>query len=179
MKWRKFNMINVSFDFNPETNEVSNVKVVGGSIAKVKAPTKPKAKNTKVESDYIRFNGSSLKLGNAILEQLGSSVGERLCVRFKESKVIVARPDVLGEDGGGNLVSAGMTVACRGKVGTMISELGTEFSWVLEGDGYMVLTSTFMPSNEDPIEEKINQLDTTHFTSDLKDGEEVDFIFNI
>ena len=168
-------MINISFDFDPETHKVTNVKVDGAS----KAPSTSKAKAKKATIHLITLSGTSLKLNSTVVESLGVEAGDRLCVRFDKQKVILARPDVLGEDGGGNLITKGLTLSCRGKVGELIAQIGSEFEYTLDSDGYMILHSLTEPATSDIVEQKeIDELDIQDFAPNL-DGEEVSFNYTI
>lgn len=174
-------MLQVSFNFNPETNEVSDVKVISNTMP-AKAPKKANKKSS--STSVITLTGSSLKLTAESLELLKVEAGQRVCVRFADNKVVIARPDIVGELNGGNLISKSLTVSCRGKASETIAAIGSEFTYSLESDGYLVLStgesSQDSQQEDKPQEDKTESvLDNSDFILDLPVGEEIDFCFNI
>jgi len=187
-------MLQVSFNFDPATNKVSNVTVTDSS-SPTPAKKTVKARPATGTPSNITLNGSSLKLNQDVLDQLQVEQGGRICVRFVDNNVVLARPDIVGEANGGNLITKSLTVSCRGKASEQIAALGDSFTYKLESDGWMILSSGNEPTTQDqeqvqdeqevaiPTEEEVEEiataLDESDFTMDLKDGEEIDFVFNI
>ena len=130
-------MIQISFNYNPETNEVSDVTATG-AVVKEKAAAKPRAKKTKAPTGKIILNGQSLKLEQEVLNLLKVEVGDRLCVRFDKQPVLVT-PEVANEPNGGNLITKSLTLSVRGKTGEQIAKFGTEFDYDLSREGYLGL----------------------------------------
>lgn len=174
--------MNISFDYNPETKSVTNIKVVDLTVSSA-IPKKSTASKTKASSNTITVTGSSMKLSQDALDQLKVSVGDRLCVRFNNGP-IVATPVALGELEGGNLITKSFTVACKGKTGETLLSYGNEFNYELTSEGYLVLTSIAdntvsvdtTPKEEKEIQSTVRDED---FTLDIKDGQEIEFDFTI
>lgn len=167
-------MITVTFNYDPDTNIVSNVTATGGTAAKaVVPPTKAKPKN---KSTKITLNGSSLQLTQEACDLLKIAVGDRLCVRFAPGPVLV-RPEIAKEPRGGNLITKSLTVSVKGKTGDELAKYGTEFEYNLKSDGYLILgdATTVADDQEDKPVEEINDED---FLQSVE-GEEVDFTFDI
>jgi hypothetical protein len=185
-------MIQVTFNYDPETNTVSGV-----SSSTVEAQPKAKsipAVKAKSKSSKITLNGSSLQLTQDALDALGSTIGDRICVRFNPNLVLV-RPEIAKEPKGGNLITKSLTISVRGKAGEAISKLGTEFNYTLKSDGYLNLStdSTTEPTAEaveftdvdltvedKPVNEiSVTTIDDSDFLADIEDGEEIDFTIDI
>lgn len=173
-------MVNISFDYNPETKSVTHIKVTDLTVSDT---PKKSAVKAKTGGNTIVVNGGSLKLTQDALDQLKVSVGERLCVRFNNGPV-VATPAAIGEIDGGNLVTKSLTVACKGKTGETLLSYGKEFNYSLTSEGYLVLTSvdaTVVENNStSPKEEEIKEvIKDEDFTLSIEGGEEIEFDFTI
>lgn len=165
--------VNISFDYNPGSRSVTNIKVTDLVV------NTPKIKSTNTSLQLV---GGSLKLTEEALQLLNVTTGDRLCVRFNNG-AILATPEALGESGGGNLVTKSCTVACKGKVGEELAKYGTTFKYELESTGYLVLTGDLqeLPVEVDTEKEQEikSVIDDSDFTSLLADGKEIDFNFEI
>lgn len=165
----------ISFDFDPQTNKVSNFQCVGNAVTAVKATRKKKS----TQSSKVVLNGNSLKLGQEVLDLLGVTVGDRLCIEFTKERQPVL---VTAEGKSGNLVTKSLTTSCKGKSGELLAEYGTEFSYKLESKGYLLLTNELVDVKiAEARSPKMHQdlLDTEDFTTTIQDGEEVDLIIEI
>ena len=195
-------MIKVQFNFDPETNKVSELTVTGAElVTKETKPktTKPKKKKDVVETDNIVYNGSSLQLNTEALGFLGLVVGDRVCVRFNaDNQPVLLSPNVAREPNGGNLITKGLTVPAKGKIGEHLGAPG-EFSYHLKQEGYLILTrestteideekvvtkakATIAKVKEQPIIGDIQEneyLSDADFTEGLDEGVEVDFELDI
>lgn len=178
-------MLQITFNYDPETNEVSNVSAVGATV-KEKAVAKPRAKKTKAPTGKVILNGQSLKLEQEVLNLLGVEVGDRLCVRFDPNPVLVT-PEVANEPKGGNLITKSLTLSVRGKTSEVIAKFGTEFDYDLSRPGYLGLTSEgghevdADASLDKPVSTAgANEIDLDDdFNNAVEGGEEVDFVLDI
>lgn len=119
----------------------------------------------------IQLNTNSLHLQPEVLTALKAKVGDRLCIRFRNNTPILATATAMGEDNGGNLITKSNTVSCRGKTGETLATFGTEFSYELEDEGYLVLRRFNAETAKDALEQiVINKLDAaelfTHIFGD-------------
>jgi hypothetical protein len=178
----------ISFNFDPETNKVSEVSVtIDGEEPVV---TKPKARSKKKQTlvtDKIIYNGTTLQLNQEVLDLIGAQIGDRLCVRFNPDPVLL-RADIAREPKGGNLITKGLTIAAKGKTTEQLS-VG-EFMYKLKSEGYILLLegNTVEDDNypdppklkDKPIIGDISEeLDSDDFIADLEGGVEVDFELDI
>ena len=139
--------IQVTFDFNTETEEVSNVKVVG-STEKKKTTTK-KAKDIVVETAteaIITLEANKLVFNSKAVELLEVEAGDRVNIKWmpltkaKNSELIPIIEK--GDEENGNKLTKSNTIAYKGKANTVLAEKGSEFTMVAHGEGLWKLVST-------------------------------------
>lgn len=149
-----------TFDFNTETEVVSNVKFVGASEKK-KTTTKP-AKNNQLKDLNIDDNKSivyrednRLTLTNAALKNLGVEDEDdiRISVEYinENDKMI---PVISVGDKGNKLNKKANTVAFRGKQNEVLEEFGTEFKLEEYKDGFFKLINSENKENSNEVLEK-------------------------
>lgn len=171
-------MINVSFSYDPETNTVLGITVVGANVlvGPTKAKAAPKTK-AKTKATKIVLNGNSLQLNEDVLSLLGVEVGDRLCVRFDPQPVLVT-PEAAKEPRGGNLITKSLTLSVKGKTGETLAEHGSEFEYALKSPGRLILGEDIQPSvaQDKPVLQEIeSSIDDNDFLSLIENSEEVDF----
>lgn len=141
-------MLKVSFEFNPETKQISNVLVEEtGQQSPVSKTTKRVAKKS-IDKTVV-LKGSSLQLNQEVMDLLNVKVGDRVCVRF-DPKPVLIRPDIAGETGGGNLITKSLTVSCRGKVSETLAKIADEFTYTQVSEGYVSLNTSNNVLIEEP-----------------------------
>lgn len=150
-----------TFDFNTETEIVSNVKFVGASEKK-KTTTKP-AKNNKLKDldiddskSIIYREDNRLTLTNACLKDLGIEEDDddvRISVEYinENDKMI---PVISVGDKGNKLNKKANTVAFRGKQNEVLEEFGTEFKLEKYKDGFFKLINSENKENSNEVLEK-------------------------
>lgn len=139
--------ITVTFDFNSETEEVSNVKVVGSSEKK-KATTK-KIKDVATDNatdSIITLEPNKLIFNSKAISEMEIEYEDRIVIKWeKEGKKmipIIGKDLAFDEEGSGNKVTKSNSIAYKGKANAVLSELGTEFSIVAYRDGIWKLVAT-------------------------------------
>lgn len=125
----------VTFNFDSETQKVSDVKcTVGETEAKKKRTTKKTSEVVVLEDKaIITLDSAKLSLNNKAAADLGVVSGEsRLAVKWeKEGNVlipIIGTDLAFNEEGSGNRVTKSNTVAYKGKANAVLAEYGSEFS---------------------------------------------------
>lgn len=169
----------VSFDFNPKTNEVTNLTCINEEITVAATKRSPSKQVKEKESHSLVLKGSSLKLTQHMLDTLGVKVGDRVLVNFKDGLPYIVTTEAANLPKGGNLITKSMTVSCKGKASEMLAKFGNEFDYTLESEGYLKLHNDNTPKKVESTEMHPIILDQTDFTSTLEDGEEIDFNFEI
>lgn len=124
--------ITVTFDFNSETEEVSNIKVADKSEKK-KTTTK-KVKDIVVESSNptIILESNKLVFSQAIVSEMKLEPDDRIVIKW--DKVgntmipIIGKDIAFDEEGSGNKVTKSNTVTYKGKSNTALANYGSEFT---------------------------------------------------
>jgi len=187
-------MIKISFNFDPETNAVSEVSVNGATEQvekpKEKKASKPRKKKEALVTDKVTYNGASLQLNEEVLGLMGLIVGDRVCVRFNPEPVLL-NPLVAKEPKGGNLITKGLTVSVKGKNSEQLGAPGAEFKYKLKSEGYLQLIrqeventdeqdyNEYVDSKATLKDETIGDLDDDDFLADIEEGEEINFELDI
>ena len=126
--------VNVTFDFNVETEEVSNVKCMVDNVsATAKRATTKKAKvvEDNESEPIVRLEANRLAFNTLAVKTLEMEYGDRIVVKYEKfgSKRIplIGKDTSFDEEGSGNKVTKSNTVTYRGKANTILTEYGTEF----------------------------------------------------
>jgi hypothetical protein len=164
--------VNVTFEFDPETEVVSNVHCFVDGIEKKKTTTrkKPSLKQEEIEDEAIVTRESNrLVFNNKANLDLGLSPGDRVILLYEvfgESRVPIIGKDIAFDDeGSGNKVTKNQTISYRGKVNTILSEYGTDFKLEPYKEGIFKLISSSGEVKVDSIQsyndvvEEANNLD--------------------
>lgn len=137
--------ISITFDFNTETEEVSNIKTTGSAEKKVRTTTK-KLKDIVEEmaaEPIITLDPNKLIFNNKAVADLELVYENRVVIEWKKvgKKMI---PTIRKDDESGNKFTKSNTVVCKGNANTILAELGTEFTIIpFEGiAGVWTLVST-------------------------------------
>lgn len=156
----------VTFDFDPETETVSNIKCAVDGVEKKKRTTKKitDAIEEMATEAIITLDPNKLIFNNKAVADLGLSPEDRIVIEWKkEGKKMI--PTIRKDDEAGNKVSKTFTVVCKGKANTVLAEVGTEFTIKPYGDSDDVwkLVSTIDGGSEDisTLEEAIIEAEET------------------
>jgi len=159
--------ISITFDFNTETEEVTNIKTIGSA--------EKKARTTKKVTDVIEelageaiitLDPNKLIFNNKAIADLELEYEDRVVLEWKkEGKAKLMVPTIRKDDEAGNKVTKTNTVVCKGKANTVLAERGTEFTIVPfeEVEGLWKLVSTTGGTVEESLtlEEIIEQAEET------------------
>ena len=148
--------VTVEFDFDTETEEVTNVKCnVEGQVKKTRQTTKKDEVVVLEDEDLMVREETRLVFNNRILDTIGVTAGDRVDVKYeKEGKFLIP---VLSEDEKGNKLTKANTVAYRGKKNEVLEEFGTEFTIVPFKEGIWKLVPKGNVKPVESIEEAIKQ----------------------
>ncbi len=150
------NKITISLEFDTLTQTVSNIVVNGTStevpvkvVRKLATKATPVAKDTK----NILFSGSSLKLTQEVLDLLDAKQGKKLVLEIVGNKVSLLNPAITSTKGG-NLITGALTVACKGKAGEQLKEIGDEFTFTKHSAGELRLSPVGKNLDIAPVKEQ-------------------------
>jgi len=124
----------VTFNFDPETDLVSDVKcTVDGIEKKKKTTTRKKDVVVELEDEaLITLETNKLCFNNKAMSILNPDASDRLVIKWiQEGNVmlpIIGTDLAFGEEGSGNKLTKSNTMAYKGKANTVLAELDKEFT---------------------------------------------------
>lgn len=186
--------ITVVFDYNPETDEVTNVKTTDVATKK-KTKTTPK-KEVKADKDdevtpLVTREEKKLIFNKAARELLEIEADDRVAVKYlpvegKKGKMFPVIEKCDEETEGSKRVTKTGSIAYSGKQNTVLEAFGTSFMLIAhEGDIYK-LVSTSETSGEDngpsileEVIEQASQVEPVLITDDLESSEITSVLFEL
>ena len=140
--------ISITFDFNTETEEVSNIKTVGSTEKKARTTTK-KVKDVveKMANEaLITLEPNKLIFNSKAVFDMEIEYEDRIVIKWeKEGKKmtpIIGKDIAFDEEGTGNKVTKSNTITYKGKSNIVLSEHGSEFTIAPYREGVWKLIST-------------------------------------
>ena len=161
--------IAITFDFNTETEEVTNIKTVGSEVKAKKTTTTKKVKEVTEElasEAIITLEPNKLTFNNKAVADMALEYEQRLVVEYKKEGRTMT-PIIRKDEEAGNKVTKSNTVTYKGKANTVLAEYGTEFTILPLSDGVWKLVSTTVKEyREDQasvftLEDAISQAEAT------------------
>lgn len=154
--------VTVTFDYNAETDEITNTKVHVEGEVKKKARTKSKPKDTGMDETHpmIVREDNRLVLNNAALDLLQAEPGDRIHVAYDKDGADGVFPKVSIDDRG-NKLSKGLTVRYGGNNNSVLGDYGTTFILEELSEGVFRMNSDQVTSTKevgvgvDSVEEAI------------------------
>ena len=174
----------VTFDFDQETETVSNIKTFVDGVEKKKKTTK-QTKSKEVileESSVIKLTDTKLEFNNKTVAEMGISHETRIVIKYeqfgpKNMIPIIGTDESFDEEGAGNKLTKTNTVAFKGKQNTVLKEYGSEFTIEAYKEGIWKLVSLGGAITSSPVEsyekaiEKAEEIPTDLFTEEDEDTE--------
>ena len=126
----------VTFNFDPETEVVSDVKCTVDGIEKKKRTTK-KAKDVVKElevNSIITLESNKLVFNNRVASEMDLQYEDRIVIKWEKDEKsktmvpVIGKDISFGEEGTGNKVTKSNTVTYKGKANTILAEKGSEFT---------------------------------------------------
>lgn len=138
--------INVTFEFDPETETVSNLECSIDGVEKKKTRKKSEVITEMAAEAILTLEEKKLIFNNKAIADMNISAGDRIDIvweaKDKKSKLMVPKIIVSDEDGTGNKLTKSGTIAYKGKQNVVLSEFGSEFTVALRKDGAWDLIPT-------------------------------------
>lgn len=144
-------MYNISFDFNEETQKISNVKVV--SISKV---------NLDDQKALVQLMDNKLKLTPKAISMLGAQPGDRITINYwtvnnETTFPLIGKSEVFTDKDGGCKLTKTNTVSFRGNQNSTLKIYGKIFELEDFKEGMFKLVKVEEPT--DPIKEEKSELE--------------------
>lgn len=182
----------VSFDFDSETDSVSNVTCIVDGVEKKKKTTKKVSKDVVLEEEsLITLEENKLVFNNKSIQDLGIIPESRIIIKYekvgKNNVPIIGTDTSFDEEGNGNKITKSNTVTYKGKQNTILSEYGNEFTIEPYKDGIFKLISkggskTVTKQETHSLETLVTKAegyDVGVFTDDDSNTEITDFSFSL
>jgi len=172
--------VTVTFEFDPETELVSNVHAFVDGVEKKKTTTKKApTKEVIMEAEaIITREDNKLVLNNKCAATLEVKAEDRLVIKYE--KIGKKRSPIIGtdlsfdEEGSGNKVTKTNTVTYRGKANTVLAEYGTTFRLEEYKPGiWKLISDDIAPQDDNEAEEMAEQVEAELYTKD-DDTTEID-----
>lgn len=181
----------ITFDFDTETEEVSNVKTINSVEAPKKRTTTKKIKDEVQDMAtevVITLESNKLIFNSKAVAELELEYEDRIVIKWiSENKVmipLIGKDIAFDEEGTGNKVTKSNTITYKGKANTILAAVGNEFTISPYKDGIWKLISKNIPlmkpamSLEEAIEATDNvDLDLLVDTDDDNIIDELQFKF--
>lgn len=139
----------ITFDFDTETEEVSNIKTLNSVEAPKKRTTTKKLKDEVQDMEdevVITLEPNKLIFNNKAVAELELEYEDRIVIKWiSENKImipIIGKDLAFDEEGTGNKVTKSNTVTYKGKANTVLAAVGNKFTLSPYKDGIWKLIST-------------------------------------
>ena len=148
----------VTFDFDTETNTVSNVKCNVDGVEKKKRTTKKKTEDEPLEEvPIITREPNKLVFNNKAVDVMGLVYEDRIIIEWKkEGKTmfpVIGTSVSMDKEGGGNKLTKSKTIGYKGSQNTVLADLGTEFTIEPYSDGVWRLVNLQEPTKVTTLED--------------------------
>lgn len=157
----------VTFDFDPETDSVTNVKCSVDGVEKKKRTTK-KLKDVVEEmasTPIITLESNKLIFNNRSVADMELNPEDRVVIKWKEidnkMSPIIGKDIAFDEEGTGNKVTKSFTVTYKGKANDILADAGKEFTLVPYGDNIWRLISTGEEKETISLNKVLNDAEST------------------
>lgn len=147
--------ITVTFEFEPETELVSNLKCFVDGIENKKPTTKRKSpeKKEKVveleDSAIVTLEDNKLVLNNKAVSDLGIKYQDRVLIIYegnsKNKYPLIGSDLAFDQEGSGNKITKTNTVSYRGNANKILAEFGTSFNLIPHKEGIFKMESLTTP----------------------------------
>lgn len=151
----------VTFNFDPETELVSDVKCMVDGIEKKKKTTK-KVKEVIEEmasEPIITLEPNKLVFNNKAVADMDIKYEDRIVIKWEkiDGKMapIIGKDIAFDEEGTGNKVTKSNTVTYKGKANDILADLGTEFNILEKEEGIWRLVPKGITINSVPKLEEV------------------------
>lgn len=157
----------VTFNFDPETELVSDVKCSVDGIEKKKRTTK-KVKEIIEEislTPIITLESNKLIFNSKAILDMDLKPEERIVIKWKDINgkmvPIIGKDIAFEEEGTGNKVTKSNTITYKGKANDILAEVGKEFTLLSYSEGIWRLIPTGEEKDEISLEKVLEESEKT------------------
>lgn len=167
----------VSFEFDPETELVSNIQCVIDGIEKKKKTTRKKAEVVEemAKEALITLEAAKLSFNNKVVADMGLEYEDRIVIKWeKKGKTlfpIIGKDSAFDEEGAGNKITKSNTIGYKGKQNAVLAEFGSIFTIEPYKEGTWKLISTTSPITSKTLEETVKAVSKVEPILITEDGD--------
>lgn len=153
----------VSFEFDPETELVSNLVCTVDGIEKKKKTTKkkPEVVEEMATVPLITLDTTKLIFNNKAVADMELEYEDRIVIKWeragKKLIPVIGKDEAFDEEGAGNKVTKTNTVGYKGKQNAVLAEYGNEFTLEPHKEGIWKLIATSGVDTFKVIEEVVKE----------------------
>jgi hypothetical protein len=151
----------VTFNYDPETDTVSDVQCSIDGVEKKRKTTR-KVKDVIEEMSSIALvtlEPNKLVFNNKAVADMGLEYEDRIVIKWekrgKQMIPIIGKDLAFNEEGTGNKVTKANTITYKGKANLVLADYGTEFTLSQIGEGIWELVSNIQKSEDTTLESVI------------------------
>ena len=151
----------VTFNYDPETDTVSDVQCSIDGVEKKRKTTR-KVKDVVEEMSSIALvtlEPNKLVFNNKAVADMGLEYEDRIVIKWekrgKQMIPIIGKDLAFNEEGTGNKVTKANTITYKGKANLVLADYGTEFTLSQIGEGIWELVSNIQKSEDTTLESVI------------------------
>lgn len=142
--------VSVTFEFNPETEEISNLSCFVDGVEKKKKTTRSVKKEKEIileDQAIITLEANKLVFNNKAVQEMGLLYEDRIIIKYEQPNKNVKPAPIIGKDvdhgeeGSGNKLTKTNTVSYRGNANKILATYGSEFTIKFNRDGLWELVS--------------------------------------
>lgn len=175
----------VTFEFDPFTEEVSNIQCSVDGVEKKKKTTRKKSEVVEelASSPLITLDAAKLIFNNKAVADMELEYEDRVVIKWypiaEKSKTlipVIGKDSAFNEEGSGNKVTKTNTVGYKGKQNVVLAELGSIFTIEPYKGDIWKLVSTTNPGAVKTIKEAIVESEKVEpmLLIDNEDNSEID-----
>lgn len=155
----------VTFQFDTETDSVSNVQCTVDGVEKKKRTTKKKSDIVEemANEPLITLEATKLAFNNKAVADMDIQYEDRIVIKWEQKGKtlfpIIGKDIAFDEEGSGNKVTKTNTIGYKGKQNAVLGEFGEEFTIEPYKEGLWKLISTTNPNTSKTLEETIKTVE--------------------
>lgn len=151
----------VTFQFDTETETVTNVQCTVDGVEKKKRTVKKKSDIVEEMANVpiLTLEASKLVFNNRAIADMDIQYEDRIVIKWEQKDKtlfpIIGKDIAFDEEGSGNKVTKSNSIGYKGKQNAVLAEFGNEFTIEPYKDGLWKLISTTTPNTSKTLEETI------------------------
>lgn len=180
--------VTVTFNFDPETEYVSDLTCFVDGVEKKKKTTRSTTKEKEItleDEALISLQETKLQLNNKAVADMGIVYGDRLIIKYeklnkkdKKAVPIIGKDIDWNSEGNGNKITKTNSIAYKGKNNTFLAQHGTEFTIEPYKDSLWIMVSKNpIQSTYEEVVEEAEETDLDIYVDDNDNDEISEMLF--